>query len=60
MAKRSTTAVSPAMVDKKWQTEEDLRTLQRAAEVQGSRSRMSAAKQLFQKQQAGLKKILKP
>jgi hypothetical protein len=49
--------VSAPSIDKKYQTEDDLRTIQRAAEVQASRSRMAAVKRLNAQQQAGLKKI---
>lgn len=30
--------------DRRWQAQDDLRTLQRAKEIQGSRARMAAAK----------------
>lgn len=43
--------------DKKWQAEDDLRTLQRAQEIQKSRSRLSAAKRIAKEQVDALKKV---
>lgn len=51
-------AVSPAMM-RNYQAEDDLRTLQRAGEVQADKSRVSAAKKLAAKQAAALHKICK-
>lgn len=44
--------------EKKWQAEDDLRTLQRAKEVESDKARMKAAKALAQEQMNTLKKCL--
>lgn len=53
--------VSTASPDKdrerKWQAEDDLRTMQRAKEIEGDKSRVAAMKNLAQSQMADLKKI---
>lgn len=44
----------------KWEIEEDLRTLRRAGEIQGSPKRMKAAKQMAAKEAKALQKVAKP
>jgi ribosome assembly protein YihI (activator of Der GTPase) len=44
--------------EKKWQAEDDLRTLQRAKEVESDKARMKAAKALAQEQMNNLKKCM--
>jgi cell division protein FtsN len=52
---------APAMVSNKsedrWRIEDDLRTLQRAAEVKADAKRMKAAMQLHEQQRRGLASI---
>lgn len=43
--------------EKKYQAEDDIRTLQRAEEIKKDKSRMSAAKQMAKSQVQDLKKI---
>lgn len=43
--------------DKKWRAEDDLRTLQRAKEVENDKARMQAAKAIAKEQMQNLKKI---
>lgn len=43
--------------EKKYQAEDDIRTLQRAEEIKKDKARMSAAKQLAKSQMQNLKKI---
>ncbi len=47
-------------VDKKWQTEDDLRTIRRAGEIKASAARMRAVRTLAAKEQAALAKVSKP
>lgn len=54
----SPSCISPAM-ERKYRTEEDLRTLQRASEIQADKSRVSAAKKLAAEQAKALTKICK-
>ena len=44
----------------RWRAEDDLRTLQRAAEVRSDQERMERAMSLHRKQSAGLEQIVKP
>ena len=44
--------------EKKWQAEDDLKTLQRAKEVENDKARMKAAKALAQEQMNNLKKCM--
>lgn len=44
--------------DQKWRAEDDLRALQRAKEIEGSKSRMKAAKAVAKEQMNTLKKCL--
>lgn len=55
MASSPATAKVEAAREKKWQAEDDLRTLQRAAEVKGDR--LKQAKLLAKEQAKALKKI---
>ena len=50
---------SPSYVkeDDKWRAEDDLRALQRAAEIQADKSRVKAAQAVAKEQMANLKKI---
>lgn len=43
--------------DNKWRAEDDLRTLQRAKEVENDKARMKAVKAIAQEQMNALKKI---
>lgn len=43
--------------DKKWRAEDDLRTLQRAKEIENDKARMQAAKSIAKEQMNNLKKI---
>jgi len=43
--------------DKKWRAEDDLRALQRAAEIQADKGRVKAAQAIAKEQMANLKKI---
>jgi hypothetical protein len=43
--------------ERRWRAEEDLRTLQRAREIEKDRSRVSACKSLAREQIAGLQKV---
>lgn len=43
--------------EKKWQAEDDIRTLQRAEEIKKDKGRMNAAKQVAKSQMQELKKI---
>lgn len=45
--------------DKKWRAEDDLRTLQRAKEIENDKARMQAAKSIAKEQKAALEKICK-
>ena len=45
--------------DKKWRAENDLRTLQRAKEIENDKARMQAAKNIAKEQKAALEKICK-
>ena len=45
--------------DKKWRAEDDLRTLQRAKEIENDKARMQAAKNIAKEQKAALEKICK-
>ncbi len=44
--------------DQKWRAEDDLRALQRAAEIQNDKSRVRAAKAVAKEQMNALKKCL--
>jgi len=44
--------------DQKWRAEDDLRALQRAAEIQSDKSRVKAAKAVAKEQMTALKKCL--
>lgn len=46
-----------AKEDQKWRAEDDLRTLQRAKEVENDKARMKAAKAIAKEQMQNLKKI---
>lgn len=46
--------------ERQWRAEDDLRTLQRAAEIQGDSSRVRAAQQIAKKQMAALSKVARP
>lgn len=49
---------APAIVDdKKWQTEEDLRTLRRACDVMKDKDRLARVKKLMKDEVAALKKL---
>ncbi len=56
--KASVKAIMPSM-DKKWQAESDLRTLQAAREIEASRARLSAAKRVADEQMKALSKLTK-
>lgn len=43
--------------EREWRAEDDLRTLQRAAEIQGDTSRVRAAQQIAKRQMAALSKV---
>lgn len=45
--------------DKKWQAQDDLRTIQRASEIQMDKSRMTAAQKEAQSQIASLSSLTK-
>ncbi len=45
--------------EKKWRAEDDLRTLQRAKEIENDKARMQAAKSIAKEQKAALEKICK-
>lgn len=45
--------------DRKWQAQDDLRTLQRAQEIQADKSRLQAAKVEVRNQMAALSKVAK-
>ncbi len=51
---------SPSSIkeDTKWRAEDDLRALQRAAEIQNDKSRVKAAKAVAKEQMNALKKCL--
>jgi len=48
---------SIAREDQKWRAEDDLRTLQRAKEIENDKARMQAAKNIAKEQMSNLKKI---
>jgi len=48
---------SYAKEDQKWRAEDDLRALQRAAEIQADKSRVKAAQAIAKEQMSALKKI---
>lgn len=50
---------SIAKEDQKWRAEDDLRTLQRAKEIENDRARMQAAKSVAKEQKSALEKICK-
>jgi len=52
--KRTSIALS---VDSKWQAEEDLRTLQRASEIEADSKRVKAAKKVAKDQMDALRKV---
>lgn len=45
--------------DNKWRAEEDLRTLQRAKDIESDKSRMDAARSVAKEQMAALSKVAK-
>ena len=45
--------------ERQWQAQDDLRTLQRAAEIQGNKTRMTAAQREAKAQLAALSKVAK-
>lgn len=49
-SKKSRVMGMAPMMDKKWQTEDDLRTLVRAAEIRGDKQRLKAAQALAREQ----------
>ena len=51
----------PVVADenKKWRAEDDLRTLQRAKEIENDKARMQAVKSIAKEQKAALEKICK-
>ena len=55
MAKRKSSGISP---DDRWRVEEDLRTIQRAAEVKGDPKRLKAALDLHDHQRRGMQSIV--
>ena len=60
MAKAKTVAAPrKSAEDRKWQAQDDLRTLQRAQEIQADRSRLNAAKTEVKNQMAALSKVAK-
>ncbi|MES2730018.1 MAG: hypothetical protein V4621_08010 [Pseudomonadota bacterium] len=46
MAIKKITAAIPMMDEKKWQAEDDMRTLARAKEIEADRARLAAAKRI--------------
>ena len=57
--KKPAPAVGCVADDKKWQAQDDLRTIQRAKEIQQNAARMSAAQREANAQMAALKSIAK-
>jgi len=65
MAKKTCSNPTPAVAmsreqakrEREWRAEDDLRTLQRAAEIQGDTSRVRAAQQVAKRQMAALSKV---
>ena len=57
--KKSAPAMGCMADDKKWQAQDDLRTIQRAKEIQQNTSRMAAAQREANAQMAALKAIAK-
>lgn len=55
----SDTAECSPKVNDKWRAEDDLRALQRAAEIQSDKSRMTAAKAVAKEQMNALSKVAK-
>lgn len=55
----SDTAECSPKINEKWRAEDDLRALQRAAEIQSDKSRMSAAKAIAKEQMSALQKVAK-
>ena len=47
------------VMEKKWQAEEDARTLRRAEEIKSDAKRMTAAKQCAQKEMDAMKSVVK-
>lgn len=54
---KSRVAMAMAMPDPKWQAQDDLRTLQRAREIETNRARMAAAKREADAQLKALQKV---
>lgn len=54
MAKKSSNAVSGLASDRKWEIEDDLRTLTRAREIQKDPARMKAVRALAKEKMAAL------
>lgn len=59
--KKSSTASTPRLsaADKKYQAQDDLRTIQRASEIQADKGRMTAAQKEAQNQMAALSSVAK-
>ena len=59
--KKSTVAAAPRVTaaDKKYQAQDDLRTIQRASEIQADKRRMMGAQKEAQNQMAALSSIAK-
>ena len=51
-------AVSIMMDESKWRAEEDMRTLTRAKEIEGDRSRMMAAKRIAEQKIKEMQKVV--
>jgi hypothetical protein len=52
-------AIAMPRVDKKWQAQQDLRTLQEAKDIQASRSRIAAAKREAMSQVKALNSVVR-
>lgn len=48
----------PAFDEKKWQAEEDMRILAKAKEIEGNRSRMTAAKRIAEQKIKEMQKVV--
>jgi hypothetical protein len=57
LMKLATAEMRETEESKRWQAEDDLRTLQRAKEIESNRARMSAAKKIASTQIKQLEKI---
>lgn len=54
---KSRVTMAMAMPDQKWQAQDDLRTLQRAREIEANRTRLAAAKREADAQLKALQKV---